>query len=103
MIIPKFLKMGDTVGVTAPSYSAVEENDGIRFRNAMKKLKEAGYGTFLTPDTFGYGEGRKRHTEILFHEEHENPVSRITNPYTDPLPVAGTTGRYCIPALRKLT
>ena len=60
MMIPKFLKMGDTVGVTAPSYSAVEENDGIRFRNAMKKLKEAGYGTLLMPDTFGYGEGEER-------------------------------------------
>ena len=60
MIIPKFLRMGDTIGVTAPSYSAVVENDGIRFRNARKKLKEAGYETFLTPDTFGYGEGEER-------------------------------------------
>ena len=60
MIIPEFLRMGDTIGVTAPSYSAVEENDGIRFRNARKKLKEAGYETILTPDTFGYGEGEER-------------------------------------------
>ena len=56
MIIPRFLKMGDTIGVTAPSYSAMEENDGIRFDNARKKLREAGYGTFLTSDVFGYGE-----------------------------------------------
>ena len=60
MIIPPFLRKGDTIGVTAPSYSAVEENDGIRFRNARKKLKEAGYYTFLTPDTFGYGEEDER-------------------------------------------
>ena len=60
MIIPPFLRKGDTIGVTAPSYSAVEENDGIRFRNARKKLKEAGYDTLLTPDTFGYGEEDER-------------------------------------------
>ena len=60
MIIPPFLRKGDTIGVTAPSYSAVEENDGIRFRNARKKLKEAGYDTILTPDTFGYGEEEER-------------------------------------------
>ena len=60
MIIPQFLRKGDTIGITAPSYSAVEENDGIRFRNARKKLKEAGYDTFFTPDTFGYGEEEER-------------------------------------------
>ena len=60
MIIPEFLKFGDTVGVTAPSYSAVEENDGIRFANARKKLKEAGYDTFLTSDVFGFGEEEER-------------------------------------------
>lgn len=60
MIIPPFLRKGDTIGVTAPSYSAVEEDDGIRFRNARKKLKNAGYDTFLTPDTFGYGEEEER-------------------------------------------
>ena len=60
MIIPGFLRMGDTIGVTAPSYSAVEENDGIRFRNARKKLNEAGYGTFLTSDVFGFGEEGER-------------------------------------------
>ena len=60
MKIPPFLEKDDTIGITAPSYSAVEANDGVRFSNAMKKLKEAGYNTFLTPDTFGYGEDDER-------------------------------------------
>ncbi len=60
MIIPPFLKCGDTIGVTAPSYSAAEESDGIRFANARKKLSEAGYGTYLTPDVFGFSEEDER-------------------------------------------
>ena len=55
MIIPGFLKIGDTIGVTAPSYSAIEEEDGKRFENARKKLKDAGYETILTSDVFGFG------------------------------------------------
>ena len=77
MIIPEFLRIGDTIGVTAPSYSAVEENDGIRFRNARKKLNEAGYNTFLTPDVFGFGEEdarappelRAKELESLFNDD----------------------------------
>ena len=69
MIIPGFLRMGDTIGVTAPSYSAVEENDGIRFRNARKKLNEAGYGTFLTSDVFGFGEEDERAPSELRSKE----------------------------------
>ena len=69
MRIPGFLKMGDTIGVTAPSYSAVVENDGIRFANARKKLKEAGYDTFLTSDVFGFGEEDERAPAGLRAEE----------------------------------
>lgn len=60
MIVPEFLKKGDTIGVSAPSYSASEEKDGIRFANARKKLKDAGFNTFFTDDVFGYGEGDER-------------------------------------------
>ena len=72
MIIPEFLRIGDTIGVTAPSYSAVEENDGIRFRNARKKLSEAGYNTFLTPDVFGFGEEDERAPPELRAKELES-------------------------------
>ncbi len=60
MIIPEFLRIGDTIGVTAPSYSAVEEEDGKRFRNATKKLNEAGYSTSFTSNVFGFGKGGER-------------------------------------------
>lgn len=60
MRIPPFLVKGDVIGITAPSYSAVESKDGIRFRNAVKNLREAGYDTLFTPDTFGFGEGDQR-------------------------------------------
>ena len=72
MIIPKFLRMGDTIGVTAPSYSASEEDDGKRFANARKKLDEAGYRTFLTPDVFGYGEEEERAPAELRAKELES-------------------------------
>ena len=75
MIIPGFLRKGDTIGVTAPSYSAVEENDGIRFRNAQRKLKEAGYDTHLTSDVFGYGEGDERAPAELRAKELESLFS----------------------------
>ena len=75
MIIPPFLKRGDTIGVTAPSYSASEEDDGIRFSNARTRLKEAGYETFLTPDTFGYGEEEERAPAEIRAKELESLFS----------------------------
>lgn len=52
MIIPRPLKEGDSVGVTAPSAGMTDEKDILRFSNAKRKLRERGYGTVETPDTY---------------------------------------------------
>ena len=60
MIVPPFLRKGDSIGVTAPSYSASEESDGIRFRSAVDNLGKRGYTVHMTQDVFGYGEEEDR-------------------------------------------
>jgi len=43
MIIPAFLKEGQTIGVTAPSFGVVEPLDIIRFEHAEEKLGKLGH------------------------------------------------------------
>ncbi|NLL92885.1 MAG: LD-carboxypeptidase [Clostridiales bacterium] len=52
MIIPDYIKKGDTIGVTAPSGGVEKQTDRIRFLNAKKKLNELGYEFIFTPNVF---------------------------------------------------
>ena len=52
MIIPRFLKKGDSIGVTAPSAGITEETDLRRFEHARGRIEERGYGVKATPGTF---------------------------------------------------
>ena len=52
MIVPGFIRAGDTIGVTAPSAGASEPLDRVRFMHARDRLAERGYGTVFTPNVF---------------------------------------------------
>lgn len=43
MIYPNFLKVGDTIGVPAPSSGAYDEPHCNKYKNSRKKLEEMGY------------------------------------------------------------
>ncbi len=50
MIIPEFIKPGDTVGITAPSDGIGEPVDIIRLENGERALESRGYRTLETND-----------------------------------------------------
>ena len=52
MIIPRFIRPGDTVGVTAPSAGAAEPLDKVRFMHARDRFAGTGYEVLFTPNTF---------------------------------------------------
>lgn len=52
MIYPRFLRHGDTVGVTGPSAGVTEATDRARFANARRRLEERGYRVVETPNTY---------------------------------------------------
>ena len=52
MIVPGFIRVGDTIGVTAPSAGASEPLDKVRFMHARDRLAERGYGTAFTSNVF---------------------------------------------------
>ena len=52
MIIPRFLRDGDRIGVTAPSFGVTEPTDIARFEHAKEKLASLGYGVVETPDVY---------------------------------------------------
>lgn len=52
MIIPRALRSGDVIGVTAPSAGITEEIDRRRFSNARRRLEDRGYKVVETPGTF---------------------------------------------------
>lgn len=52
MVIPKYLKTGSKIGVTAPSGGAYKDLDRVRFENAAKKLQEKSYDVIFTDDVF---------------------------------------------------
>lgn len=52
MIIPRFLREGDRIGVTAPSFGVTEPTDIARFEHAKEKLASLGYGVVETPDVY---------------------------------------------------
>lgn len=50
MIIPKFLRDGQRIGVTAPSFGAVDPSDIRRFQHAEEVLKRRGHPVVKTPN-----------------------------------------------------
>lgn len=52
MIIPKYIKRGDTIGVTATSSGIVNELKQKRVANATEQLKEKGYNVICTDNVF---------------------------------------------------
>jgi len=52
MLFPKYIKKGDTIGVTATSAGIVDEFKVKRFHNGKRKLEEAGYKVVFTPNVF---------------------------------------------------
>ncbi len=48
MIYPEFLKIGDTIGVPAPSDGAYNETSKIRFKNSIKHFEEMGYKVIVS-------------------------------------------------------
>ena len=56
MIYPKFLKQGDTIGITAPSDGIIKEFDKVRLELACQKLNSLGYKNAVneSSDTWPY-------------------------------------------------
>ena len=50
MIIPKFLREGGTIGVTAPSYGVTDPMDIVRFDHAKEVLLSKGHPVVETPN-----------------------------------------------------
>ncbi len=53
MIIPDFIKPGDTIGVTALSRAMEKDVEIARFASAKKQLEERGYKVFFTDNVIG--------------------------------------------------
>lgn len=52
MIFPKYIKPGDTIGVTATSGGIVDELKQKRFANATEQLENKGYNVIMTDNVF---------------------------------------------------
>ncbi|MBR3645511.1 MAG: LD-carboxypeptidase [Lachnospiraceae bacterium] len=52
MIVPKYTKAGDTIGVTAPSSGIVDPMKIKRFESAQKQLSDRGYKVVFTDNVF---------------------------------------------------
>ena len=52
MIIPKFIRKGDTIGVTATSGGITNELKQKRVANATVQLKEKGYNVLYSDNVF---------------------------------------------------
>lgn len=63
MKIPRFLRKGDTIGVTAPSAGAAEPLDKVRFDSARRNLEDRGYRIRYTPNVFTDDDGRSSPAE----------------------------------------
>lgn len=52
MIVPRFIRKGDTIGVTAPSFGVTAPLDVRRLSNARSNLEARGYRVLETPDVY---------------------------------------------------
>lgn len=77
MKYPKFIKKGDTIGVTAPSGGFVGDAPFYQLSNAIKKVEEYGYKIITTPNVYTEINGRssdkmdrvKQLTELFINKE----------------------------------
>ena len=56
MIFPKYIKKGDTIGVTATSSGIVNELKQKRIKNAIKNFENRGYNVKVTDNVYTSGE-----------------------------------------------
>ncbi len=64
MIIPRFLREGDRIGVTAPSFGVTDPTDIARFGHAKERLSSMGLDVVETPDVYtADGTGRSAPAE----------------------------------------
>lgn len=83
MIYPKFIKAGDTIGITAPSDGNKKETDFNRLDNGKKKLSQRGYQIVETPNvrksemgrSTGKEERAKEFMELIENKEVSYLVS----------------------------
>ena len=52
MIFPKYIKKGDTIGVTATSSGIVNELKQKRIKNAIKNFEDRGYNVKVTDNVY---------------------------------------------------
>ena len=73
MIIPTFIKPGDTIGVTAMSHSIDRDPDRFRFQNGAVQLEKRGYRVIFTPNVFAEADryGRSAPAQQKAAELHE--------------------------------
>ncbi len=75
MNYPEELKIGDLIGITAPSGGIKDDNDILRFENGINNLKKMGYKVIATPNCRTDFNGRSSSAEQRakeFMELYEN-------------------------------
>lgn len=71
MIYPRFIREGDTIGVTACSAGKSEELDAVRMDNAATQLKNAGYTVIETDNCRKCHRGRSSDAKTRINELEE--------------------------------
>lgn len=71
MIIPNWIKKGDTIGVTAVSDGVKAEEDIKRFENGKKKLNNIGYQVLFTDDVYKADETGRSTDGLTRWQEYE--------------------------------
>ncbi len=75
MKLPKFLKIGDTIGLVAPSFGANIEPYKSRLESGIELLKQKGFKIKVFGDLFGYYKGAS--------SSKENRAKSFMDAYTD--------------------
>lgn len=71
MKYPKFLSKGNIIGVPAPSNGASDEDDIIRYKNAIAKFEEAGYKVNVSNNLFNGKNARSSDAKTRGEEMNE--------------------------------
>ena len=77
MRIPPFIKPGDTIGITAPSFGATTEPYKTRFKYAVNEFKKRGY-------KIKTGATCKKHDGLGISTKPEIAAQELEDFYTDP-------------------
>ena len=95
MIIPKWLKPGDSIGVTATSGGITEEKKQIRFQNAERQLKRRNHPVLFTENVFTQDEKGRSSSGI---ERGEQFNALIADPNVAAV-IAAAGGDYLVEML----